>query len=108
MVEELENATWCCVESEFLHAARVLSYDNIWNSYISQTRFREITHGEYYYFRRYDGGAFEFPLPNGKALKVIHGCKLMKQLSKKLRQPIISSFWEFRIAHFLWFSIREI
>ena len=109
MVEELENATcgWYCVESEFLRAARDLSYNNIWNSYIND-RFREMLCMENIVRNRYDGETFEFPLPNGKVLKVIHGCKLMKQLSKIAAAYNLPHFEEFRIAHSMVLNQRNL
>ena len=109
MVEELENATcgWGGVESEFLRAARDLSYNNIWNSYIND-RFREMLCMENIVRNRYDGETFEFPLPNDKVLKVIHGCKLMKQLSKIAAAYNLPHFEEFRIAHSMVLNQRNL
>ena len=109
MIEELEAATcgWGCVESEFLRAARDLSYNNIWSNFINE-RFREMIYMKNIVRNRYDGETFEFPLPNGKVLKIIHGCKLMKQLSKIAAAYNLPHFEEFRIAHSMVLNQRNL
>ena len=107
MIEELENATWGSVEHEFLRAIRNLFYNNIWSNFITE-RFREMICIENIVRNRYDGETFELPLPNGKVLKIIHGCKLMKQLSKIAAAYNLPHFEEFRIAHSMVLNQRNL
>ncbi|MDD4690482.1 MAG: hypothetical protein PHE51_12175 [Eubacteriales bacterium] len=109
MMEELDSAVcgWGCPESKFMSAAHELMYSNIWDSFISD-KFRQLINTKNIVKNYYDGETFELPLPNGKALKIIHGCKIMKQLSKIAAAYNLPRFEEFRIAHSMVLNQRNL
>lgn len=109
MIEELESTVcgWGCPESEFIRAASNLIYNSTWNSDISE-RFRQLLNIENIAKNCYSGETFELPLPNGKELKIIHGCKIMKQLSKIAAAYNLPCFEEFRIAHSMVLNQRNL
>ena len=47
----------------------------------------------------YEGDTFEITAPNGKSIKISHGCKVLKALGKIATAFSLEGFEEFRICH---------